>query len=410
MYTSSLTKRISGRGAAGWAVSDRAEEMIAQGRDVIALTLGDPDFDTPEPIADRAIAAIRNGRTHYAPIAGNRDLRESVARAQSRFDGVAWTADNVVIFPGAQNALFSTMLCVGDVGRKVVIFDPMYATYEAVIGASGADPVIVPINLRYDGAERPTIDFDRLEQALDPTVTAVLLNAPNNPGGFLFGPESLARLARLCVKRDLWLISDEVYRDLVFAGEFPSISSFPGMAERTIIVNSLSKSHAMTGWRIGWAIAPDGLAEHLIRVAQCSLFGSPTFIQDAAVAALATGDHYVNAHRDRFRRRRDILLAELGRSTNLRCASPDGGMFVLVDIGRTGLSSGVFAERALDEAGVAVVPGAAFSNVERSFVRISFAGDETRLVEGARRLVNFADGRTLSRADGFDADDRGRRD
>nr|WP_284507664.1 aminotransferase class I/II-fold pyridoxal phosphate-dependent enzyme [Caballeronia sp. NCF2] len=393
---SSLTNRISGRGAAGWAVSDLAESMIARGEDVIALTLGDPDFDTPEVITDAAIGALRNGRTHYAAICGIAPLRSSVAVAQSRLDGLPWCADNVVIFPGAQSALFSVMLCIGDVGKKVIVFDPMYATYSAVVGASGAEKVTVPIKLAFDGSTRATIDFDALEHAVEPDVVAILLNAPNNPGGFVFDNATLQRLAEICVKHDLWLISDEVYRDLTFDGRFESISALPGMAERTIIVNSLSKSHAMTGWRIGWAIAPASLVEHLGRLAQCSLFGSPTFIQDAGVVALEQCNRYVAVHRERFARRRDLLLAELSKSESLRISPPGGGMFVLVDVRRTGLSGEAFAQMALQEASVAVVPGMAFSEHEDWFVRVSFAGNESRLSEGARRLVRFAD-RTASR-------------
>ena len=389
MYLSSLTDRISGRGADGWAVSDRAADMIARGEDIITLTIGDPDFETPFIIAEAAIAAIRNGRTHYAPIWGVPKLREVIASTQSRRDGVEWRKENVIIFPGAQNALFSAMMCIGEAGKKVIVFDPMYATYSAVVGASGAEKVTVPLKLSFGLSGQPEIDFDALELALDRDVVAILLNAPNNPAGLVFDQASLERLSRLCIEHDLWVISDEVYRDLIFDGSFPSVSAIDGMASRTVILNSLSKSHAMTGWRLGWAIAPVSLTEHLARVAQCSLFGSPTFIQDAAIVALEQGGEYVEEHCAILRRRRDILLKALERSQFLQVLRPAGGMFVLANVSRTGLSGKEFAERALDEARVAVVPGMAFSPTDDYFVRISFAGDEGRLEEGAQRLVDF---------------------
>lgn len=390
MFLSALTNRIMGDGADGFAVSDRAAELARGGTDVVQLTLGDADFGTPPGIVDVAVRSLRHGRTHYTPVAGEDDLRDAIAESQSNADGIAWTRDNVVVFPGAQSALFSAMLCVADAGRSVVTFDPLYATYEAVVGASGATLVRVPVELSFQGANPPRIALDDLVRAIPDNASAILLNCPNNPAGYILEEDTVRAIARLCIERDLWLVTDEVYRDLVFEGTHIAASGLPGMAERVVVVNSLSKSHAMTGWRLGWTVSPLPLAQHLVRVAQCSLFGSPPFIQDAGVEALRHSASYVASFRSSFRARRDALLHSLRPSNVLTCSVPAGGMFALVDVSATGLSSDVFARRALDEAGVAVVPGTAFSPRGGRFVRVSFARSEAVLAEGGRRLVTFA--------------------
>ena len=391
MFFSDLTNRIAGQGADAFRVADRAAEMAARGADVISLALGDPDFETPEPIVEAAVRALRTGRTHYLPSNGDEALRKLVAQSQSEVDGIAWGPDNVVIFQGAQSALFSTMLCVAEAGRSVVTFDPLYATYEAVIGASGARLVRIPVDIPYDGrTAEPRIDVDQLTRLIPTDASAVLLNCPNNPGGYVLGKETLEAIASICIERDVWLVTDEVYRELIFEGTYASPSGMPGMAERTVVVNSLSKSHAMTGWRIGWAIARREMADHLTRVAQCSLFGAPPFIQDAAIEALKHSSQCVAEFRGRFMSRRDALLGALSTSSVLRTSAPVGGMFALIDISGTGLTSEAFADRALDEYGVAVVPGTAFSAAGDSFIRVSFARSKDEVAEGARRLATFA--------------------
>ena len=392
MFLSSLTSRIGGQGADGFKVSDRAATLAAAGADIISLTLGDPDFDTPEPIVEAAVRALRSGRTHYTPVAGNDDLREIIAQSQARVDGVAWKRQNVVVFPGAQSALFSAMLCVAEAGRSVVALDPLYATYEAVIGASGARLVRVHVDIHYGRNAPMRIDPVRLRSIIPDDACAILLNCPNNPGGFVLDDDTLRDIATICQERGLWLITDEVYRDLLFDGAYVSPSSLPGMADQVVVVNSLSKSHAMTGWRCGWTVAPQFLSEHLTRVAQCSLFGSPPFIQDAALEALRNADRYTTGYRDLFCRRRDAMLRMLLGNKVLRVNIPAGGMFALVEISASRLASEAFAERALEEAGVAVVPGIAFSDRGNSFIRISFARSEAELVEGIRRLKRFAEG------------------
>ncbi len=391
MFFSSLTRRIEGRGADGFRVADRAVRLLEDGAGVVSLALGDPDFDTATEIVETAVTALRAGRTHYTPVPGNRDLRRAIAAAQRRVDNFPWEAENVVVFPGAQSALFSAMLCVAESGRSVVTFDPLYATYEAVIGASGARIVKVPVDLEFSSGAPPRIDFQTFRKMVPYDASAVLLNCPNNPGGYVFDDETLVSIAELCWERDIWLISDEVYRSLIYGGRHLPVTSMKGMAERAIIVNSLSKSHAMTGWRCGWAIGSLAVAAHLERLAQCSLFGSPPFIQDAAVEALVHSDRYTADFRKQFARRCEVLLGSLARSRALRARMPAGGMFTLVDISACGLPSDVFAERALDEAGVAVVPGTAFSELGQSYIRVSFAQSEEVLAEGGRRLADFAD-------------------
>lgn len=384
---SAHTTAIASEGAAGWAIADAAADALERGEDVVSLCLGDTSFDTPARISEAAIQNLRAGRTHYAPVPGTAALRKNIASAQSRFDGQHWDADQVTVFAGAQNALFAAIMTVAGAGDEVLYLEPWYATYEATIRAGGAIPRPVKTALEGDGAK---ITEALLFAAVTPKTRAILLNSPNNPGGYVLSPADVQLVAGFAEKHDLWIISDEVYRSTVFDGEFLSAASLPGFRRRTIIVNSLSKSHAMTGWRVGWTIGPVEASVHLQNFAQCMLFGSPTFVQDAAAVALAIdGDEEMHFFASELCRRRDLMCARLSEIPRLDFIRPAGGMFCFVNVSATGFSGVHFAERLFRSEGLAVVPGVAFGpNMDR-FVRISFSGSEDVIGEGMKRLGRF---------------------
>ncbi|MDK4717878.1 pyridoxal phosphate-dependent aminotransferase [Rhizobium sp. CNPSo 3968] len=384
---SSHTRAIASEGAAGWAIADAAADALDRGADVISLCLGDTSFDTPERISEAAIQSIRTGRTHYAPVPGTPELRLNIASAQSRFDGQTWTPNEVTVFAGAQNALFAAMMTVAGADEEVLYFEPWYATYEATIRAGGATPKPVELNLESTCAK---VTRDVLDRAVSSKSRAILLNSPNNPGGYVLSPDDLKTVADFAEYHNLWVVSDEVYRSAVFDGKFTSISSLPKFRNRTILVNSLSKSHAMTGWRVGWTLAPVEATLHLHNFAQCMLFGSPTFVQDAAAAALSPeGEAEMRFFSEELRRRRDLMCARLSEIVSLKFVRPAGGMFCFVDVSATGMTGTQFAQRLYDTHGLALVPGTAFGPNMSAFVRISFSGSEDAISAGMDRLARF---------------------
>ncbi|MEN8641871.1 pyridoxal phosphate-dependent aminotransferase [Pseudomonas sichuanensis] len=383
MRFSSLTQRIAGDGAAAWEIHYRALAMLEQGRDVLLLSVGDPDFDTPAPIVQAAMDSLQAGNTHYADVRGKRSLREAIARRHQQRSGQAVTADQVTVLAGAQCALFCVAQCVLEPGDEVIVAEPMYVTYEAVFGACGAKVVPVPVRPEHGFRVQP----EDVAARITPRTRALALNSPHNPSGASLPRSTWEALAELCIAHDLWLISDEVYSELLFDGEHISPGSLPGMAERTATLNSLSKSHAMTGWRVGWVVGSPALAGHLENLALCMLYGSPDFIQDAAVAALEQPLSELEAMREAYRQRRDLVCACLADCPGVRALKPDGGMFVMVDIRETGLSAQEFSNRLLDLHGVSVLAGEAFGPSAAGHIRLGLVLGAEPLREACRRIV-----------------------
>ncbi|MGF6317523.1 pyridoxal phosphate-dependent aminotransferase [Pseudomonas frederiksbergensis] len=386
MRYSALTQRIDGDGAAAWKIHDRALELREQGVDVLLLSIGDPDFDTPLPIIHAAIDSLLAGDTHYSDVRGTRTLRSSIASRHQRRSGQLVDADHVIVLPGAQCAVYSVAQCLLDPGDEVIVAEPMYVTYEGVFGACGAS--VVPVAVRPENGFR--VEPADVAALITPKTRVILLNSPNNPSGASLSLKSWQALAALCVRHDLWLISDEVYSDLLFEGEHISPASLPGMAERTATINSLSKSHAMTGWRVGWMIGPKPLAEHLMHLSLCMLFGLPDFVQNAAQVALDKDLPEVALMREEYRQRRDLVCARLSGCPGIRPIKPDGGMFVMVDVRQTGLGAQDFAERLLEGYGVSVLAGEAFGPSAAGHIRIGLVVDQVRLADACQRIASCA--------------------
>jgi len=383
MRFSALTQRITGDGAAAWDIHDRALAMREEGREVLLLSVGDPDFDTPPAIVEAAVASLRAGDTHYSDTRGLHSLRASIARRHQQRCGQPVGAGHVTVLPGAQCAVYAVAQCLLDPGDEVIVAEPMYVTYEAVFGACGAKVVPVAVSPENGFRVQPN-DVARL---ITPRTRAMLLNSPNNPSGASLPLSTWQALAHLCIDHDLWLISDEVYSDLLYEGEHISPAGLPGMAERTVTINSLSKSHAMTGWRIGWAIGPEPLAEHLSNLSLCMLFGLPDFVQRAAQVALERDLPEVARMREEYRQRRDLVCEALGTCPGLKPVRPDGGMFVMVDVRKTGLAAQAFAERLLDGYDVSVLAGEAFGPSAAGHIRVGLVVGHGELAQACQRIV-----------------------
>ena len=385
MKYSSRVDGLQGRRTSAWEIHRVAQQAAARGEDVIVLSVGDPDFPTPAPIVERAIEALRGGDTHYSAVSGRDPLRAAIAAEHARMSGCAVTAANVILTAGAQNGVFATSLCLLEAGDEVIVPEPMYLTYEACVRAAGATLVPVPV----DPARAFHLDCDALEQAVTPRTKAIFFATPCNPTGAVMPRADLERIARLACQHDLWVLSDEVYADLTFEREHVSIMSLPGMAERTVTLGSLSKSHAMAGWRVGWAIGPTQLIEHMGRLALAMLYGLPGFIQQAALTALADKARIVADMREIYRRRRDVVLEHLSRIPRLRCLLPEAGMFMMVDVSGTGLDTVDFTWRLFRAQGVSVLDASAFGETANGFVRLGFVVDEARLADACRRIAAF---------------------
>ncbi|MCW8275021.1 aminotransferase class I/II-fold pyridoxal phosphate-dependent enzyme [Pseudomonas sp. PCH199] len=383
MRYSALTQRIAGDGAAAWQIHDRALELRQQGVDVLLLSIGDPDFDTPHPIVLAAIDSLMAGDTHYPPVRGTQGLRDSIARRHRQRSGQVVSAEHVIVMPGAQCAVYSVAQCLLDPGDEVIVAEPMYVTYEGVFGAIGAK--VLPVAVRPENGFR--VDPQDVAALISPKTRAILLNSPNNPSGASLPLEVWQELASLCVHHDLWLISDEVYSDLLYEGEHISPASLQGMAERTATINSLSKSHAMSGWRVGWVIGPETLVDHLDHLSLCMLFGIPEFIQNAAQLALDEDLPEVALMREEYRQRRDLVCSSLSHCPGIRVVRPDGGMFVMVDVRKTGLTAQQFAGRLLEGYGVSVLAGEAFGPSAAGHIRLGLVVDRPKLADACRRIA-----------------------
>jgi arginine:pyruvate transaminase len=386
MRFSPLVERVAGRGADAWAVHIEARRRQEAGEDVIFLTVGDPDQDPPAAVIDATVAALRRGRTGYAAIVGYPALRAAIAARVARRSFRPCTADNVAVVPGAQGGLFCSVQCLAGPGDEVVVPEPIYATYEAVIGASGARMVTVP--LRSDRGFHP--DLDALAAAVTPRTRVIWINSPHNPTGAVFTRDEIEAIAALCRRHDLWLLSDEVYEDLAFARPHVGAWSLPDVEERAVVVSSLSKSHAIPAFRLGWVIGPPALVRHLSNLLLSMTYGSPSFIQDGALAALQAELPEVAALREDYRTRGNLMSDLLEAAPGCRIVRPEGGMFVLLDIRGSGLGAADFALALLAAEGVAVLPCDSFGPSAEGHLRIALSAPEPRLRDAGERIVRFA--------------------
>ena len=384
-----LSERITGLtggGSDGWDVYYKAKRMISQGVPVIQLTIGEHDIGTDRSILDAMHAAALAGHVGYSMFDGNPNLREAVAARVSARTGIPTTPDNVLVVPGGQAGLFAAHHAACDEGDRALFIDPYYATYPGTIRAVGAEPVAIAA--RPDRAFQP--DPDDIAR-MAPGAKSLLINTPNNPTGVIYSDETMTGIARVCTEHDLWLISDEVYDTQVWQGDHRSARAVPGLTDRTLVIGSLSKSHAMTGSRIGWVVGPEEAIFEMGNLATHTTYGVAGFVQEAAVFALDLGHDFEAGIAAPFRRRRDLALKILSGRNALRAIPADGSMFVMIDILATGLSGEAFADRLLEEHHVAVMPGESFGQAAAGHVRVALTVDDDRLADALGRLASLAD-------------------
>jgi arginine:pyruvate transaminase len=380
---SSLTGRIGGSGADAWLTHYEAADALARGEDVIVLSVGDPEIDTPAPVVERAIEQLRGGDTHYVAAAGRPALREAIARSHEARTGQAVQAQNVVYLAGAQNALFAASLCLAGPGDEVVSFEPMYPTYPATLEVSGARLVRAPSG----AALRP--DLEALPALITPRTRMIVWASPNNPSGFIMSDSELAVIGELARRHDLWLVVDEVYAGLAPGGRVPGLAR--RLPDQLVTLGSLSKSHAMTGWRAGWLVGPRELAAKAELLAMCMLFGLPGFVQEAAITALRIAPEAEQRTRDYCRSRQRRFAAGLSGIPQLRLIEPEAGMFMLIDVGGMGLTGAQFVRALYAAEKVSVMDGAAFGASTAACVRVCFATDEANLDAACERIRRFCE-------------------
>lgn len=385
MKYSLLTDRVKGGAADAWDLHSIAKQARGRGDDVIVLSVGDPDFATPAPIIDKALQAMREGDTHYTQISGHDDLRQCIAELHQASSGQTVGAENVIVTSGAQNALFATSLCLLDPGDEAIVLQPMYVTYEATVQAPGARLVPVVLDAETDFRLNP----DLLAGAISERTRAIFYASPSNPTGIALNHAEVQLIAELARKHDLWIVADEVYANFVFNGDFHHVASEPGMADRTVTIGSMSKSYAMSGWRLGWAIAPAEMIANMEKLALCMLYGLPGFIMQAGLYALRHCAVERDRMRDTYRDRLEFLFDEFSAMPGLKPHRPDAGMFMLVDVRGTGLDVPEFCQRLYDTTGVSVLDATAFGASASGHVRVSCTVSDDELREACVRIGDF---------------------
>jgi aspartate/methionine/tyrosine aminotransferase len=368
-----------------FSVLARAREMERAGRDVIHLEIGEPDFDTPAHITDAAVAALRAGETHYCPAAGIAEFREAIAAELSRTRAVAVAPERVLVANGAKPFLFFTILATCEPGDEVVYPDPGFPIYESAIRWAGATPVALPLR------EELGFSFavDELGARLSDRTRLVILNSPQNPTGGLVPAADLAAAAELILQTPAWVLSDEVYARIVYGDAFASIASVPGMLDRTLLLDGLSKTYAMTGWRCGYAAVPEPLVEPLTRFFINSTSCVPPFVQHAGVEALTGPQDAVAAMVAEFAARRDLVVAGLNALPGVSCLPPRGAFYAFPNVGGVPIGAEELADRLLEEAGVAVLAGTAFGAEGADHLRLSYANSQANLGRALERMGEF---------------------
>jgi len=361
----------------------KAKELERQGKSIIHLEIGEPDFDTPLHIRDAAKKALDDGFTHYGPSAGQLELREAIAKHQTERQGYEISSDNVIVTPGGKPVMFFTIMALVEEGDEVIYPNPGFPIYESMIRYMGGSPV--PMQLNEDAGYNA--DVDNLESLVTPRTKLMIVNSPNNPCGSVIPEPDLQRLAEIAIDNDIIVMADEIYKDMYYGDqEHVSITKFPGMRERTVILDGFSKSYAMTGWRLGYGVFPDFLVEPVVRLMTNSVSCTSVFSQMAAIAALEGPQDSVGMMMEEFTKRRDLVVAGLNSLPGITCPEPKGAFYVFPNIKGTGLSSKEFAEKAMYEAGVALLAGTAFGSFGDGYVRISFANSQENLREAIQRL------------------------
>jgi aspartate aminotransferase len=382
-----FASRVAGLSPEGaYAVLARAQALEAQGREIIHLEIGQPDFQTFPHISLRGVEAIAAGHTRYNPPAGLPGLRQVIAEDAGERRGMEIRPEQVVIGPGAKPGLFFTTLALVEPGDEVIYPDPGFPTYPAMIGTAGGKPVPVPLSEE----KNFSFDLEAFDELISDKTRLIVLNSPANPTGGVIPESDLAHIAAMAEQHDCWVISDEIYARLSYDElQVPSIAALPGMAERTIIVDGFSKTYAMTGWRLGYAIMPEALAERVGLLLTHSVGCTATFTQMAGVEALTGSQEMVDEVVEVYQRRRDRMVAGLNAIPGVRCQTPQGAFYVFPNVKSFGMTSQQLANRLLEEAGVAVLAGTDFGMYGEGYLRLCYAASLEQIDRALERMAGL---------------------
>ncbi len=379
-------RRMSGLGTeTAFEVLARAKKLEAAGREIIHLEIGEPDFDTPANVVEAAIRALREGWTHYGPSAGLPQAREAIAEHFAKDRGVPVGPDNVVITPGAKPILFYSVLALVNPGDEVIYPDPGFPIYESVISFFGAKAVPVPLK----ESRQFRLDVADLEARITPKTRMVIINSPHNPCGSMLTREDLKQIAELAEKHDFWVLADEIYSKITYEDPHESITQFPGMMDRTVIVDGFSKTYAMTGWRLGYGILPKDVAPHFARLMTNSNSCTASFAQIAAIEALRGPQDPVTRMVAEFRRRRDRIVDGLNALDGISCVKPKGAFYVFANVKALGMKSVELQDRLLAEAGVASLAGTSFGPEGEGYLRFSYANSLPNLEKALAMIAGL---------------------
>ena len=379
-----IATRMSRLGTeSAFEVLAKARALEAQGREIIHLEIGEPDFETPPHIVQAGVRALQDGYTHYGPTPGLPELRQAVARNSREVRGIDTDWQQVVVTPGAKPIMFYVLLALAEPGAEVVYPNPGFPIYESMIEFSGAKAV--PMQLLEESAYHP--DLSTLPDLVNARTRLLIINSPENPCGSALTRDELETIAAVVREYpDLYVMSDEIYKDILYAGEHHSIAALPGMGDRTIILDGFSKSYAMTGWRLGYGILPPELVPHISRLATNSVSCAASFSQIAGVAALDGPQDAVQEMAAEFARRRRLIADGLQSIPGVNCPEPEGAFYAFPSIKDTGLTSAQFEERAMQDAGVALLSGSAFGKFGEGYVRLSYANSPENISKALERL------------------------
>ena len=382
-----ISDRLAGLGAAKWAVHNEGLRRSSLGQQVIMLSIGEPDLPPPAKVIDKAISSMRAGRTKYAAGQGEPEALEAIARHLSKRSGNIVTPEEVLYTAGTQNGLCTALFTLAQSGDEVLVPDPYYATYEGLVAASGA--TFVPVATSPDNGFHVTAEA--IERAITPRSRVLLLNTPSNPTGAVLSETEIDAIGDVCERHDLWIICDEVYADMTYDAPFCSPFDRKQLRHRTLAVSSISKSHALPGFRAGWVACPAAVTPRLVLVAEAMLFGSQPFIEDALVVALTEQHDEVQRMRVAYRERAQVLVEAINGSDAVSARMPEGGMFVMVDVRATKLSGEEFAWKLLDDHNIGVMPGESFGLGGAGHIRIALTVDASVLRKACETIRTMAE-------------------
>ncbi len=381
-----LASRMSRLGTeTAFEVLNKARALERQGKDIVHLEIGEPDFDTPANVVDAAVGALRKGWTHYGPSAGLPELRQEIANYVAKTRGVPVTSDEVVVVPGGKPIIFFTILALVDAGDEVIYPNPGFPIYESMIDYVGGRPI--PIQLRED--RDFGLDVNELASLINDRTRLIILNSPQNPTGGVLSKNDIHAIAAAIGDRNVMVLSDEIYSRLLFEGEHFSIMSIPGFKDRTILLDGFSKTYAMTGWRMGYGVMRPDLAAHITRLMTNSNSCTASFTQIAGVEALRGDQSSVDRMRDEFKTRRDVFVAGLNKIKGFSCRMPKGAFYTFPNITETGWPSKKLANAILEEAGVACLSGTAFGDFGEGYLRFSVANSLENLNKALDRIQQW---------------------